>query len=97
MMPTGMYSWQTIGKTQIILQIHTMMIQTTAEENTCYVINCEESITMWESPDISSPEICQIPLGTAVNVLQGAPNGFVQVDYEGMTGFCLGSYLSEIQ
>ena len=30
MMPTGMYSWQTIGKTQIILQIHTMMIQTTA-------------------------------------------------------------------
>lgn len=67
------------------------------EENTCYVINCEESITMWESPDISSPEICQIPLGTAVNVLQGVPNGFVQVDYEGMTGFCLGSYLSEIQ
>lgn len=61
------------------------------------MINCEESITMWESPDISSPEICQIPLGTAVNVLQGASNGFVQVDYEGMTGFCLGSYLSEIQ
>ena len=52
---------------------------------------------MWESPDISLPEICQIPLGTAVNVLQGASNGFVQVDYEGMTGFCLGSYLSEIQ
>ena len=37
------------------------------------------------------------PLGAAVNVLQGAPNGFVQVDYNGMTGFCLGSYLSEIQ
>ena len=66
-------------------------------ENTCYVINCEDSTTLWEEPDISSAELCQIPLGAAVNVLQGAPNGFVQVDYNGMTGFCLGSYLSEIQ
>ena len=72
-------------------------ITETDSENISYVINCEESITLWEKPDISSAELCQIPLGTAVNVLQGAPNGFVQVDYEGMTGFCLGSYLSEIQ
>lgn len=61
------------------------------------IINCEDSTTLWEEPDISSAELCQIPLGAAVNVLQGAPNGFVQVDYNGMTGFCLGSYLSEIQ
>lgn len=69
----------------------------TYDENISYVINCEDSTTLWEEPDISSAELCQIPLGAAVNVLQGAPNGFVQVDYNGMTGFCLGSYLSEIQ
>ena len=60
----------------------------------CYVINCNESITLRTEPDVSAAEICQIPLGAEVEVIQGAPNGFVQVSYQGMVGFCLGNYLS---
>ena len=60
----------------------------------CYVINCNESITLRTEPDVSAAEICQIPLGAEVEVIQGAPNGFVQVSYQGMVGFCLGDYLS---
>ena len=68
----------------------------TYDENISYVINCEDSTLMGRTRYFLC-RTCQIPLGAAVNVLQGAPNGFVQVDYNGMTGFCLGSYLSEIQ
>lgn len=60
----------------------------------CYVINCNESITLRVEPDVSAEEICQIPLGAAVEAIQGAPNGFVQVSYQGMVGYCLGDYLS---
>lgn len=60
----------------------------------CYVINCNESITLRVEPDVSAEEICQIPLGTAVEAIQGAPNGFIQVVYQGMVGYCLGDYLS---
>lgn len=63
----------------------------------CYVVNCNESITLREEPDVSAAEICQIPLGAAVEAIQGAPNGFIQVSYQGMTGFCLGSYLSGME
>ena len=59
------------------------------------VVNCKESITLRVSPSTSAEEICQIPLGTTVEYIAGAENGFYQVRYGGNEGYALASYLEE--
>lgn len=61
---------------------------------TYYVVNCNVSITLRPKPDVSSGEICQIPLGSAVSYVESAENGFYKIIYNGLTGFSLASYLS---
>lgn len=63
--------------------------------HTRYVINCNESITLRTNPDVNATEICQIPLGTAVATFGDAGNGFISVYYQGSSGYCLASYLSD--
>ena len=63
--------------------------------HTRYVINCNESITLRTNPDVNAAEICQIPLGTAVATFGDAGNGFISVYYQGSSGYCLASYLSD--
>jgi uncharacterized protein YgiM (DUF1202 family) len=58
------------------------------------VVNCRESITLRKTPDTSGEEICQIPLGAAVEFLDTSENGFYMVSYEGHTGYALASYLA---
>lgn len=48
----------------------------TYDENISYVINCEGSTTLWEEPDISSAELCQIPLGAAGECITGCSKWF---------------------
>ena len=57
------------------------------------VVNCKESITLRTSPSTSASEICQIPLGSTVEFLEYAENGFYKVNYIGKTGYALASYL----
>lgn len=61
---------------------------------TCFVVNCKESITLRKSPSTKAEECCQIPLGAAVSYVGTAENGFYQVIYNGQTGYALASYLS---
>lgn len=61
---------------------------------TYYVVNCNESITLRPDADVSSGEICQIPLGSAVSFIETAANGFYKIVYNGNTGYALASYLS---
>lgn len=61
---------------------------------TCFVVNCQESITLRKSPSTKAGEYCQIPLGAAVSYVGTAENGFYQVIYNGQTGYALASYLS---
>lgn len=62
---------------------------------TRYVVNCSESITLRTAPDVNAAEICQIPLGTAVETFDDSGNDFLIVMYEGEMGYCLREYLSE--
>ncbi|MCQ2752163.1 MAG: SH3 domain-containing protein [Coriobacteriales bacterium] len=64
------------------------------EYTTYYVVNCKESITLREKPDVDSSEICQIPFGESVSVISTAENGFYEVSYLGKNGYALASYLS---
>ena len=66
----------------------------TADYETYYVVNCKQSITLRPGPDVSSGEICQIPLGAAVSYIESAENGFYKINYNGKTGYSLASYLS---
>lgn len=61
---------------------------------TCFVVNCRESITLRKSPSTKAEEYCQIPLGAAVSYVGTAGNGFYQVIYNGQSGYALASYLS---
>lgn len=60
---------------------------------TYYVVNCQESITLRNSPSTKSSEICQIPFGSAVSYIETASDGFYKIIYNGKTGYALASYL----
>ena len=71
----------------------------TSKENTnvvatYYVVNCRESITLRSTPSTSASEITQIPLGQAVGFIETAENGFSKINYDGLVGYGLSSYLS---
>ena len=61
---------------------------------TYYVVNCQESITLRSAPSTSASEITQIPLGKAVGFIETAENGFSKINYDGLVGYGLSSYLS---
>lgn len=61
---------------------------------TYYVVNCKESITLRNAPSTSASEITQIPLGKAVGFIENADNSFSKINYDGLTGYVLTSYLS---
>ena len=60
------------------------------------VVNCEEWISLRYAPSDESPRLIEIPLGTVVAVYDGPTwgiNGFFPVEYAGMKGYCLKTYL----
>lgn len=61
---------------------------------TCFVVNCKESITLRSEPSTKASDICQIPLGAPVSYVETAENGFYKIIYNGKTGYGLASYLS---
>ena len=65
-------------------------------ENSFYrwtVVNCEEWISLREEPSVSAKVLKQVPLGAEVIWHDGAGNGFVVIEYEGVTGYALHGYL----
>lgn len=61
---------------------------------TYYVVNCQKSITLRSEPSTSASEITQIPFGKAVGFIETADNGFSKINYDGLVGYGLSSYLS---
>ena len=57
------------------------------------VVNCRQSITLREEPTTYADEITQIPLGARVKYLGVETNSFYKVQYRGMVGFVLKTYI----
>lgn len=57
------------------------------------VVNCKKSITLRKKASTKAAEICQIPLGAVVYAVKEAANGFYYVEYRGLEGYALASYL----
>ncbi len=57
------------------------------------VVNCRQSITLREEPSTYARELIQIPLGERVKYLGVETNSFYKVQYRGMVGFVLKTYI----
>lgn len=57
------------------------------------VVNCRQSITLREEPTTYAYELTQIPLGARVKYLGVETNSFYKVQYRGMIGFVLKTYI----
>ena len=69
---------------------------TTAAASTSWtgkVVRCNEFITLRKTPSTKGEEITKIPLGAIVTVYSGADNGFYYINYYGIEGYALASYI----
>ena len=69
---------------------------TTAATDTSWtgkVVRCNEFITLRKTPSTKGEEITKIPLGAIVTVYGSADNGFYYIDYGGIEGYALASYI----
>ena len=69
---------------------------TTAATDTSWtgkVVRCNEFITLRKIPSTKGEEITKIPLGALVTVYSGADNGFYYINYGGIEGYALASYI----
>lgn len=57
------------------------------------VVNCRQSITLREEATTYARELIQIPLGARVKYLGVETDSFYKVEYRGMIGFALKTYL----
>lgn len=57
------------------------------------VVNCRQSITLRETATTSGYELAQIPLGARVRYLGVETNSFYKVEYRGMVGYVLKTYI----
>lgn len=57
------------------------------------VVNCRQSITLREEATTYARELVQIPLGARVKYLGVETNSFYKVEYRGMVGFVLKTYI----
>ena len=58
------------------------------------VVNCRESITLRETASTAGYELAQIPLGARVKYLGVETNSFYKVQYHGMVGYVLKTYIA---
>lgn len=66
----------------------------TLSVSTAQVVNAKEYITLRSAPSTSASEVTKIPAGAYVRYLGTASNGFYHIEYNGMTGYGLQSYLA---
>ena len=57
------------------------------------VVRCNEFITLRKTQSTKGEEITKIPLGAIVTVYGSADNGFYYIDYGGIEGYALASYI----
>ncbi|MDO5311728.1 MAG: SH3 domain-containing protein [Clostridia bacterium] len=58
-----------------------------------YIGNCNVSVTLRTAPDENSSEICQVPLGEEIYVVEYTDSAFARVRYTGREGYIKRSYI----
>lgn len=65
-------------------------------QRTMYV-DCNVSLTMRTGPSTSNSEVCQVPTGSSVYVIEYTNNEFARITYNGYEGYVMKQYLSDTQ
>ena len=82
------------GVTGYVLSGYVDFMEPQVAENNLRVVNCRQSITLRSKPSTKAAEITQIPLGAWVTRLSWKYHpDFYLVEYNGLVGFALKSYL----
>ena len=82
------------GVTGYVLSGYIDFMEPQVAERDMWVVRCRESITLRSEPSTKAAEITQIPLGARVCKLYWKYHpDFYLVNYNGLTGFALKSYL----
>ena len=62
------------------------------------VVNCDEWISLWVSPDYDARRIATIPLGAVILITDDYDDGeFVSTRYNGVYGYVLKKYLDDAE
>ena len=61
------------------------------------VVNCNEWVSLRQSPDTSSARLLEVPLGATVSNCNFQVGDFVCCSYQGQTGYILAEYLTGAQ
>lgn len=92
--PTATPVPQSVEQTQQTASAISQQGAAEIQYTTMYVMNCETDISLRPQPDVKSGKICAIPYGKAVSYIETAQNGFLKINYDGVEGYALASYLS---
>lgn len=82
------------GMTGYVLVSYVSVPQPISTSSYAQVIKCEKDITLRATPSKGGAQMDLIGLGTVVEVIGVAENGFYCVKYNGKYGFALASYLT---
>ena len=62
---------------------------------TYFVVNCKEYIHLWDVPSTHAGNyLAEIPLGKAVGFIEVTNENFSKVNYDGIIGYVVSSYIS---
>ncbi len=64
-------------------------------ETDAKVINCDEFISLRQTPNPDAEKICKIKLGETVMLLGGSYGDYLKVGYDGHTGYVMGEYIAK--
>ena len=82
------------GVTGYVLNGYIDYMEPQVADRQMQVVNCRQSITLRSEPSTKAAEITQIPLGATVTLLYWKYHpDFYLVNYNGLTGYALKSYL----
>ncbi len=75
-----------------------LAVSACAEElGTMQVVNCQEWVSLRETPSTSAARLYKVPLGALVTDCAEAQNGFIECAYLGRTGFVQAKYLKKVE
>ena len=70
-----------------------MLLLTAALAENMVVVNCDEWVSLRETPSISAKRLLKVPLNETVYDCESAEGDFIRCTYEGATGYILAKYL----
>ena len=61
------------------------------------VVNWKKCVTLCKEPSKKAAALADVPLGTKVEYIGKANNGFSKVEYQNEEGYILAEYLAEVE